>query len=163
LTLSAAKLSLSVRRARAQAESPDLLNSEPIAIIGMGCRLPGGVDSPEAYWTLLRDGVDAITDLPADRTSSFAATTACQGGFLRAVDQFDAGFFGIPPREAERLDPQHRLLMEVIWESLWDARLEPEKTAGQPHGVFVAIYGNDYFRFQFNHPADINAYTSSGT
>ncbi|MGA3227888.1 MAG: beta-ketoacyl synthase N-terminal-like domain-containing protein, partial [Acidobacteriaceae bacterium] len=163
MTLSAAKLSLSVRRARAQAESPDLLNSEPIAIIGMGCRLPGGVDSPEAYWALLRDGVDAITDLPPERSSFFAATTACQGGFLREVDQFDAGFFGIPPREAERLDPQHRLLMEVIWESLWDARLEPEKTGGQPHGVFVAIYGNDYFRFQFNHPADINAYTSSGT
>ena len=163
MTLSAAKLSLSVRRAWAQAGSADLLNSEPIAIIGMGCRLPGDVDSPQAYWTLLRDGVDAITDLPAERSNSFAATAACQGGFLRTVDQFDANFFGIPPREAERLDPQHRLLMEVVWESLWDARLEPEKTAGEPHGVFVAIYGNDYFRFQFNHPADINAYTSSGT
>jgi acyl transferase domain-containing protein len=163
VTLSAAKLSLSVTRARAQAESPDLLNADPIAVIGMGCRLPGGADSPQAYWTLLRDGVDGITDLPAERSSSFGATTECQGGFLKAVDQFDADFFGIPPREAERLDPQHRLLMEVIWESLWDARLDPEKTEGQPHGVFVAIYGNDYFRFQFNHPADINAYSSSGT
>jgi acyl transferase domain-containing protein/acyl carrier protein len=163
VTVSAARLALAVRRARAQAGPPDLLNSDPIAVIGMGCRLPGGADSPNAYWTLLRDGVDAIRDLPSARRPLATGTTAHHGGFLESVDRFDAEFFGIPPREAERLDPQHRLLMEVIWESLWDARLAPEKTAGASHGVFVAIYNNDYFRLQFSNTADINAYTSTGT
>ena len=163
MSLSAAKLALAVKRARAQSGAAELLNSEPIAIVGMGCRLPGKSDSAEAYWALLRDGVDAIAGLPRGRWKSSVEAPRYQGGFLSDVDRFDAGFFGITAREAEQLDPQHRLLMEVVWESLWDARLRPEATAGSCSGVFVAVYNNDYFRLQFSHPANINAYTSSGT
>jgi acyl transferase domain-containing protein/acyl carrier protein len=163
VTLSAAKLALAVKRLRMQMGSPDLLNSDPIAVIGMGCRLPGDVDSLDSYWSLLRDGVDAITELPPGRSQSCAGMTELRGGFLKNVDHFDAEFFGISRREAERLDPQHRLLMEVLWESLWDARIEPEKTAGNTCGVFAGVYNNDYFRLQFGHAAEINAYTSTGT
>ena len=163
MSLSAAKLALAVKRARTQSGAVNVLNSEPIAIVGMGCRLPGKADSPDALWTLLRDGVDAIVDLPRGRWVSSAHVPRCQGGFLGETDRFDAEFFGIPPRESEQLDPQHRLLMEVVWESLWDARLHPEALAGSRGGVFVAMYNNDYFRLQFSNPSKINAYTSSGT
>jgi acyl transferase domain-containing protein len=129
----------------------------------MGCRLPGKVDSPESFWTLLQNGVDAIVDLPRGRWGSAAQVPKCQGGFLDEVTGFDAEFFGIPPRESEHLDPQHRLLMEVVWESLWNARLQPEALAGSRSGVFVAVYNNDYYRLQFSHAGNINAYTSSGT
>jgi acyl transferase domain-containing protein len=163
VSLPAAKLALAVRRARAQSGAAELLNSEPIAVIGMGCRLPGKVDSPDAFWTLLQDGVDAIVDLPRGRWGSSVHVPRCQGGFLDEVTGFDAEFFGIPPRESEQLDPQHRLLMEVVWESLWNARLRPEKLVGCRGGVFVAVYNSDYHRLQFSHPGNINAYTSSGT
>jgi acyl transferase domain-containing protein/acyl carrier protein len=163
MSLSAAKMALAVQRARTQSGAPEVLNSEPIAIIGVGCRLPGEVDSPDAYWQLLHNGVDAIVDLPSHRWPSTPDLTSCRGGFLNDVERFDAEFFGIPRREAERLDPQHRVLMEVIWESLWDARIETESLQGGCHGVFVAVYNNDYFRLQFKHPDQINAYTSTGT
>jgi len=163
VSLPAAKLALAVKRARAQSGAAELLNSEPIAVIGMGCRLPGKVDSPDAFWKLLQDGVDAIVDLPRGRWGSSVHVPRCQGGFLDEVTGFDAEFFGIPPRESEQLDPQHRLLMEVVWESLWNARLRPDGLAGSRSGVFVAVYNNDYLRLQFSHPGNINAYTSSGT
>ncbi|HEY6185241.1 MAG TPA: beta-ketoacyl synthase N-terminal-like domain-containing protein, partial [Terriglobales bacterium] len=163
MSLPAAKLALAVRRARTQSGAAELLNSDPIAIIGMGCRLPGKVDSPESFWTLLQNGVDAIVDLPRGRWGSAAQVPKCQGGFLDEVTGFDAEFFGIPPRESDHLDPQHRLLMEVVWESLWNARLQPEALAGSRSGVFVAVYNNDYYRLQFSHAGNINAYTSSGT
>ena len=99
--------------------------TEPIAIVGMGCRFPGGADSPDAYWTLLRNGVDAITEVPADRWSPeryveldaelAAARPRLHGGFLKEIDRFDAGFFGISRREAVSMDPQHRLVLEVCW------------------------------------------------
>ena len=163
MSLSAAKLALAVQRARLQSGAPDVLNSEPIAVVGLGCRFPGDVDSPNAFWRLLQNGTDAIVDLPAHRWAATPLLPHCRGGFLSEVDQFDAEFFGMPPREAERLDPQHRLLMEVAWESLWDAGYTPEMLAGGSHGVFAAVYNNDYFRLQFGHPEQINAYTSTGT
>ncbi len=116
-------------------------NNEPIAIIGIGCRFPGAND-PAAFWQLLRDGVDAIREVPADRFDQHAfydpdpATPGKMntrwGGFLGQVDQFDANFFGISPREALRMDPQQRLLLEVTWEALQDAGQVPERLARHP-------------------------------
>ena len=116
-SLSATKLAVLATQAYAQVE--DVLHAEPIAIIGMGCRFPGGADNPAAYWEILRNGVDAIVETPADRwdadayyAEDFAAPgkmNTRRGGFLKQIDGFDAAFFGISPREAERMVPQQRL------------------------------------------------------
>src|SRR5262245_15884966 len=107
----------------------------------MGCRFPGASD-PSSFWRLLRDGVDAITEVPADRWDVNALydpnpdtpgkTCTRWGGFVNEVDLFDADFFGISPREAERMDPQQRLVLEVVWEALEDAGLPVEPLSGSP-------------------------------
>ncbi|MUH01818.1 hypothetical protein F7734_60035, partial [Scytonema sp. UIC 10036] len=130
---------------------------EPIAIIGISCRFPGA-DNPEAFWQLLRDGVDAITEIPSNRWDirqfydqdpeiSGKMNSRC-GGFLQQVDQFDPQFFGISPREAVSMDPQQRLLLEVAWEALEDAGQVQEQLSGSQTGVFVGISTNDYTLIQ---------------
>ncbi|AKT41168.1 type I polyketide synthase [Chondromyces crocatus] len=138
---------------------------EPIAIIGMGCRFPGGADTPEALWDLLRDGRDAITDLPADRVPETSgeprptegAPGSYRGGYLERIDGFDADFFGIVPLEAKRMDPQQRLLLEVSWEALESAGQRPDRLAGSATGVFVGIGANEYMFLQLDQrdPASI--------
>jgi len=128
--------------------------TEPIAIIGMSCRFPGGVDSPESYWQLLRDGGDAVSELPPDRRKIVAAVgvtpesdpdqPAWRGGFLDNIDQFDPQFFGITPREAQTMDPQQRLVLEVCWEALERAGIAPDSLGGSRSGVFLGISTNDY-------------------
>src|SRR6185312_6678945 len=113
-----------------------------VAIIGIGCRLPGRANSPSEFWKNLRDGLDAITEVPADRWNIEAfysqepgkpgKSQAKWGGFIDDIDRFDPHFFGISPREAARMDPQQRLLLEVAWESLEDAGQPLENVAGQP-------------------------------
>ena len=169
--------------ARHLAGSPDVSESatragqdreaknEPIAIIGIGCRFPGAND-PAAFWQLLRDGVDAIREIPADRFDPHAfydpdpATPGKMntrwGGFLGQVDQFDPNFFGISPREALRMDPQQRLLLEVTWEALQDAGQVPERLVGTQAGVFIGIATNDYGRLQWNDLERIDAYSGTG-
>ena len=142
-----------------------------IAIIGLGCRFPGASDAT-AFWQLLRDGVDAITEVPATRWdinalyNSEPATPGKMstrwGGFLDRVDQFDPHFFGIAPREAERIDPQQRLLLEVAWEALENAGQAPDQLAGSQTGVFIGISSSDYSRLQFEDCDRINAYTGTG-
>ncbi|MEV7044742.1 SDR family NAD(P)-dependent oxidoreductase [Amycolatopsis sp. NPDC051061] len=128
--------------------------AEPVAIVGIGCRFPGGIDDPRSFRELLASGTDAICDVPADRwrvTDYFDEDRATpgrmfvrQGGFLQfSVDTFDAGFFGIAPREAAAMDPQQRLLLEVTWESLEDAGIPPSSTAGAKVGVFVGGFTFD--------------------
>jgi acyl transferase domain-containing protein/acyl-CoA synthetase (AMP-forming)/AMP-acid ligase II/acyl carrier protein len=143
---------------------------EPVAIIGIGCHLPGANDA-EAFWQLLRDGVDAITEVPADRWDSRAFYSADPappgkmntrwGGFLNQVDQFDASFFGIAPREATHMDPQQRLLLEVAWEALEDAGQVPERLAGTQAGVFIGLATSDYSAMQLNQRR-IDAYAATG-
>jgi acyl transferase domain-containing protein len=128
---------------------------ESIAIIGMGCRFPGGVDSPEAFWDLLRQGEDAVTDVPTDRWNMDdyydpnpdrpGKIYTRKGGFLtQPVDQFDPQFFGISAREAISLDPQQRLLLEVSWEALEQAHYSQDRLTNSKTGVFVGICGNEY-------------------
>ncbi len=125
-----------------------------IAIVGIGCRFPGGVHTPDEFWTLVRDGVDAITEMPVDRFDLEALFDPDPGkagklytrwgGFLDHIDAFDADFFGISPRKARRIDPQQRLLLEVVWEALEDGGQSPDKLAGSEAGVFVGISSHDY-------------------
>src|SRR5688572_62495 len=131
---------LAVRELQAKVDALEQARTEPIAIVGVGCRFPGGADSPAAFWQLLRDGVDAVREVPADRwdidayydsdPSAVGKMATRWAGFLDQVDQFDPEFFGLSPREAARLDPQQRLLLEVAWETLENAALPRERLAG---------------------------------
>src|SRR5262249_25152780 len=115
-----------------------LSSREPIAIVGIGCRFPGA-EGPEAVWRLLRDGTDGVGPIPGSRWDAEALrdlNLPPRGGFLDAVDQFDADFFGISPREAVFVDPQQRHLLEVTWEALEDGGQAPDRLAGRPVGVF---------------------------
>ena len=122
------------------AEVSVLKEKEPIAIIGMGCRFPGGADDPEKFWDILEQGIDAIREIPKDRwdigqyydpdPEKPGKTYVKYGGFLNEADKFDAGFFGISPAEAESLDPQQRLLLEVSWEALESAGLDISRLKG---------------------------------
>jgi acyl transferase domain-containing protein/alpha-beta hydrolase superfamily lysophospholipase/acyl carrier protein len=133
---------------------PCSAETEPVAIVGIGCRFPGGVEDLGSFWELIASGTDAISDIPSDRwrvTDYFDADRSTpgrmfvrQGGFLRTpIDAFDAGFFGMAPREAAALDPQQRLLLEVTWESLEDAGILPSSTAGANVGVYVGGFTFD--------------------
>ncbi|HEY8883692.1 MAG TPA: SDR family NAD(P)-dependent oxidoreductase [Chloroflexota bacterium] len=147
---------------------------EPIAVIGLGCRFPGGANSPEAFWRTLCDGLDAITEVPRSRWNvddfydpnpdAARKMNTRFGGFLNtAVDTFDAEFFGIAPREAASLDPQQRLLLEVTWEALEHAGQVPDKLTGSRTGVFVGINTNDYLQLiSSDDSSSINGYVATG-
>ncbi|MEM7127318.1 MAG: MupA/Atu3671 family FMN-dependent luciferase-like monooxygenase [Chloroflexota bacterium] len=147
---------------------------EPIAIIGIGCRYPGDANGPEAFWELVRDGVDAITEIPPDRWSrqafydedpSAAGKLYSQwGGFIDGIDQFDASFFGVGRNEAARMDPQQRILLEVAWEALEDGGVPVERVAGTKTGVFIGVARNDYGEIQLSatEREELNAFTTLG-
>ena len=146
--------------------------TEPIAVVGMGCRVPGA-ETIDAFWQLLRNGVDAIRAVPADRWDADAyydreadapgKTYSRLGGFLAGVDQFDASFFGVAPREAIMLDPQQRLLLEVMWETLEQAAIPPAALPSNT-GVFVGISISDYLQQILQQgPTIIDAYLDVGT
>ncbi|WP_290652049.1 beta-ketoacyl synthase N-terminal-like domain-containing protein, partial [Aquisalimonas sp.] len=146
-----------------------------IAIVGIGCRFPGGADSPSAFWKLLCDGVDAVTELPAarfDLNELFDADPAAPGkiytrwgGLLDQIDAFDADFFGIAPREARRMDPQQRLLLEVVWEALEEGGQAADQLTGTNTGVFVGISTHDYVDVQVlpHNRHRIDAHVNAGT
>ena len=145
---------------------------EPIAIIGIGCRFPGA-HNPETFWQILHNGVDAISEVPPTRwdIDSFydpepvtpGKMNTRYGGFLERVDQFDPGFFGIAPREAERIDPQQRVVLEVAWEALENAGVVPSNLSGSSTGVFIGIGNYDYGVLLSKDVARMNAYDGTGS
>ncbi|MBX7220068.1 MAG: SDR family NAD(P)-dependent oxidoreductase [Blastocatellia bacterium] len=154
--------------------SVGLTKAEPIAIVGMSCRYPGGVDSPEAFWRLLEQGIDAITEVPPDRWKVDAfydpkpATPGKMntrfGGFLSGIADFDPALFGISPREALRMDPQQRILLELTWEALERAGESPDRLAGTETGVFVGVSSNDFAFLQakMGGPEKLSSYSGTG-
>jgi acyl transferase domain-containing protein/NADPH:quinone reductase-like Zn-dependent oxidoreductase len=147
---------------------------EPIAVVGLGCRLPGGASDPDALWQLLSEGRDAISEVPRDRWDADeyfdpdpdvpGKISTRHGAFLDRVAEFDAGFFGITPREATAMDPQQRLLLEVSWEALEHAAIAPDSLGGTAAGVFVGIVNNDYGQLTLEQEGieRLSAYYGSG-
>ncbi|WP_082146300.1 type I polyketide synthase [Burkholderia pyrrocinia] len=158
---------------RELADARDAMN-EPIAIVGMGCRLPGGADSADALWSMLAAGTDAVGPVPADRWTDAVydprpgrrdTSYSRHGGFIGDVDRFDAAFFGVSDREAPHIDPQQRLLLECTWRALEDAGFSRETIAPYRTGVFVGSSVDDYARVSEGVPDAALSYaqTSLGT
>ena len=159
---------------RARIDAAEAGRRAPIAVVGIGCRYPGGVSGPADYWRLLCDGVDAVTEVPPGRREIGAGCDAGRsdpgktatrwGGFLESIDQFDPHFFGIAPREAAMMDPQHRVLLEVAWEALENAGLAPDRLGGSRTGVFVGATGCEYLQLLTRalRPAELDAYIVTG-
>jgi acyl transferase domain-containing protein/acyl-CoA synthetase (AMP-forming)/AMP-acid ligase II/acyl carrier protein len=135
----------------------DSTEDHRVAIIGMGCRFPRA-NSPEQFWRLLCDGVDAIREVPPSRWDARKWAGAGWGGFIDGVDLFDPEFFGISPREAETIDPQQRLLLEVAWEALENAGRAPDRMAGTRTGVFIGISSQDYSWLMLGRPHTADPY-----
>ncbi|KAB1108678.1 SDR family NAD(P)-dependent oxidoreductase, partial [Micromonospora aurantiaca] len=146
---------------------------EPIAIVSMACRFPGGVSSPQELWRLLADGVDAVTPMPADRgwdldalfdsdPEQVGTSYTRSGGFLHDVAGFDAAFFGINPREALAMDPQQRLLLHTTWEAFERAGIDPHRVRGSATGVFMGTNGQDYATLLLGARAQVEGYQATG-
>ncbi|WP_176726355.1 type I polyketide synthase, partial [Streptomyces sp. AVP053U2] len=158
-----------LHKTRRRLEEAEAGRHEPIAIVGMACRLPGEVTSPEDFWQLLDEGRDGIAPFPTDRGWDLDAlggegagsSAAAEGGFVDAA-AFDAGFFGISPREAVAMDPQQRLLLETTWEAVERAGLDPVSLRGSRTGVFVGTAGVDYVGVVMNSREDAEGHATTG-
>ncbi|MDZ7269348.1 MAG: SDR family NAD(P)-dependent oxidoreductase [candidate division KSB1 bacterium] len=165
---------LKIEEMQARLAAVEAAKREPIAIVGVGCRLPGGVHDPEGFWQLLAAGVDAVQEMPRERWDIEAyydpnpdtpGKTVCKwGAFLPEVDKFDPAFFGISPREAMSMDPQQRLLLEVVWEALENAGQAPDQLMASRTGVFLAMCKVDYAQMLLkqNDPGQLDTYYASG-
>jgi acyl transferase domain-containing protein len=163
-----------LRKMRQKLEDIEHARVEPIAIVGAGCRLPGGANNLEKFWDLLRNGVDAIREVPGERwkiedyfdpnPGTPGKTYSRWGGFIDHIDRFDSEFFGISPREATHMDPQQRIFLEVAWEALEDAGIAPHELKGSSTGVFVGTTLTDYLlqHLRYGRSSDLDAYILSG-
>ncbi|MEL6495478.1 MAG: type I polyketide synthase, partial [Cyanobacteria bacterium J06623_7] len=163
-----------MRKMRSQLERVEQEKHEPIAVIGLDCRFPGGANSPDAYWEMLKHGVDGITEVPQARWNlddyydadpdTPGKMYARYGGFIEDVDKFEPQFFGISPREAVAIDPQQRLLLEVVHHALENAGQSTAKLRGSKTGVFIGQCFDDYSRRSINSgdPTRIDAFSSLG-
>ncbi len=172
-----------LKQAQARLAAYEYAQAEPIAVVGMGCRFPGVTRTdqwvpawcpgPEAFWRLLSQGVDAVREVPRERwnideyydpdPAAAGKMNTRWGGFLEGVDEFDAEFFGISPREAVRVDPQHRLLLEVSWEALEDAGIVAGNIAQTRTGVYVGVIGSDYALAQARDLAGMDVFSGTGS
>ncbi|MEU1630893.1 type I polyketide synthase [Streptomyces sp. NPDC020096] len=162
-----------LHQTRQRLREAEAKNQDPIAIVGMSCRYPGGINSPEDLWRLVTDGEDAISDFPADRgwdldtvyhpdPENPGTAYVHQGGFVRDFAQFDPGVFGISPREALSMDPQQRLLLETSWEAFERAGIDPTSMRGKQVGVFVGTSSHDYLTALLSSSEDLEGYLGTG-
>ncbi|WP_437688199.1 SDR family NAD(P)-dependent oxidoreductase [Sorangium sp. So ce176] len=168
------KTVVEIRRLNTEIDGLRAKSVEPIAIVSMACRYPGGVDSPAALWQLLSEGRDAIGPFPEGRGWDVAGlydpdpdapgkSITTQGGFLHDADRFDPMFFGISPREAERIDPQQRLLLECAWEALESAGIAPHTLGASATGVFIGLMYTEYGLRLLNQPESLDGYIGIGS
>jgi len=161
-----------IRRLRAELDLCRRGSSEPVAILGLALRLPGGVNSPERFWESLEKGEDLVTTIPPERWDANAYWSAdpeqpgmmydAHGGFVSDVDGFDADFFGIHPREAASMDPQQRILLELTWEALERATIDPRSLLNTKTGIYVGLSNSDYGRLLTEDTRTIDGYTGVG-
>ena len=152
---------MALEETRAKLARLEGAHREPIAIVGIGCRAPGGGDNPEALWRVFSEGIDGIVKVPSDRwdadlfyDSDPEVPGKCVtqfGGFIRQIDRFDAALFGISPREAQHMDPQQRLFLEVAWEALELAGIAPDRLQTTRTGVYLGIVLTTFVRCNSSH------------
>ena len=163
---------LALDEMKAKLDALERAKHEPIAIVGIACRFPGGVDDPQSFWLALEAGFDGIVEIPADRwdvdalydpdPAADGKMTSRWGGFIDGPAEFDAAFFGIAPKEAAAMDPQQRLLLEVAWHAFEDAGQTIESLRDSTTGVFAGVCSSDYLCHQLTAEAPVDAYTTTG-
>ena len=166
---------IAVRDLREKLEAAERAQKEPIAIVGMACRFPGAARDLDGYWQVLKNGIDAVGEVPPDRwdidayydsdPDAAGKMYTREGGFIQNIDKFDADFYGITPREAASMDPQQRLLLDTSWQALESAGIDPKGLKKSLTGVFIGISTNEYIQIGLkqNDPDYIDAYTGTGS